>query len=125
MDMCLFLLVPFWVVHRFFPRLRFDYLYTPVIAYFIGWFCVGINSSILSCFAITWFSQWWLRTCYPRCQWFVKYSYILGAAPDGGTKVIVFILSFAVQGASGTSHLFPQWWGTNANRNYDHCAVTA
>lgn len=29
----LFVPIPFWVAHRFWPKLRFDYLYTPVIAY--------------------------------------------------------------------------------------------
>ncbi|KAH9057304.1 OPT oligopeptide transporter protein-domain-containing protein [Lactarius vividus] len=118
----LFVPIPFWLIHRYFPKLRADYLYTPVIAYYIGWLCVGINSSIASYFAIAWLSQWYLRTRYPR--WFAKYNYILGAALDGGTQVMVFILSFAVQGAAGTSHLFPQWWGANQNGNYDHCAVT-
>ncbi|KAG1765012.1 OPT oligopeptide transporter protein-domain-containing protein [Suillus occidentalis] len=117
----LFVPVPFWVVHKFWPRLRADYLYTPIIAYFIGWLCVGINSSILSYFAIAFLSQWWLRTRYP--SWFAKYNYIIGAALDGGTQVMVFILSFAVQGAGGTSHLFPAWWGANQGGNYDHCAM--
>ncbi|KAH9176674.1 OPT oligopeptide transporter protein-domain-containing protein [Lactarius sanguifluus] len=117
----LFVPIPFWTVHRYFPKLRADYLYTPVIAYYIGWLCVGINSSITTYFTIAWLSQWYLRTRYPR--WFAKYNYILGAALDGGTQVMVFILSFAVQGAAGTSHLFPQWWGANQNGNYDRCAV--
>lgn len=111
--------VPFWVVYKFWPKLRTDYLYTPVICYYIGWLCVGINSSILSYFTIAWISQWWLRTRYPK--WFVKYNYIVAAALDGGTQVMVFILSFAVQGASGASHLFPSWWGANQNGNYDRC----
>lgn len=113
--------VPFWLVHKRWPGLRMDYLYTPVICYYIGWLCVGINSSILSYFAIAWFSQWFLRTRYPR--WFAKYNYLLGAALDGGTQVMVFILSFAVFGAAGTSHLFPQWWGANQAGNYDRCAL--
>jgi hypothetical protein len=46
-------------------------------------------------------------------------------ALDGGTQFMVFILSFAVQGAAGTSHLFPQWWGANQGGNYDRCAVTS
>ncbi|KAI0268601.1 OPT oligopeptide transporter [Gloeopeniophorella convolvens] len=117
----LFVPVPFWIIHKFAPKLRMDYLYTPVIAYYIGWLCVGINSSITVYFTIAWFSQWFLRTRYPK--WFAKYNYILGAALDGGTQVMVFILSFAVQGAAGTSHLFPQWWGANQNGNYDRCAV--
>jgi len=113
--------VPFWIMHRFWPKLRADYLYTPVICYYIGWLCVGINSSILSYFSVAFISQWWLRTRYPR--WFAKYNYILAAALDGGTQVMVFILSFAVQGASGDSHLFPQWWGANQAGNYDRCAL--
>ncbi|KIJ61351.1 hypothetical protein HYDPIDRAFT_116119 [Hydnomerulius pinastri MD-312] len=116
----LFVPVPFWLIHRYWPKLRMDYLYTPVIAYFIGWLCVGINSSILSYFTVAFVSQWWLRTRYPR--WFAKYNYIVGAALDGGTQVMVFILSFAVQGAAGTSHLFPNWWGADQGGNYDHCA---
>ena len=90
----LFLPIPFWVVHKYWPKLRADYLYTPVIAYVmgslnghkhahifrsfsIGWLGVGINSSNLSFFAIAFLSQWWLRTRYPR--WFAEYNYIVGA----------------------------------------------
>ena len=29
----LFVPIPFWVIHRFFPKLRADYLITPVIVY--------------------------------------------------------------------------------------------
>ncbi|KAF8647407.1 hypothetical protein AX16_006736 [Volvariella volvacea WC 439] len=96
--------IPFWIIHKLWPKLRADYLYTPVICYYIGWLCVGINSSIFSYFSVAYFSQWWLRTRCPK--WFAKYNYILAAALDGGTQVMVFILSFAVQGASRDSHLF-------------------
>jgi hypothetical protein len=47
------------------------------------------------------------------------------AALDGGTQVMVFILSFAVQGASGNSHLFPQWWGANQNGTGDGICIKA
>jgi len=119
----LFVPVPFWIAYKLWPKLRTDYLYTPVICYFIGWLCVGINSSIFSLFSVAFLSQWWLRTRYPR--WFAKYNYIVAAALDGGTQVMVFILSFAVQGASGNSHLFPQWWGADQGGNYDRCVVAS
>ncbi|KAG1803724.1 OPT oligopeptide transporter protein-domain-containing protein [Suillus plorans] len=112
--------LPFWIIHRYWPRLRMDYYYTPVICAYIGWLCVGINSSILTYFVVAFSSQWWLRTRYPR--WFTKYNYLVGAALDGGTQVMVFILSFAVQGAAGASHLFPAWWGANQGGNYDRCS---
>ncbi|KAG6865789.1 hypothetical protein C0991_011781 [Blastosporella zonata] len=86
----LFVPVPFWIVHRYFPKLRADYLYTPVICYYIGWLCVGINSSITTYFMIAWFSQWWLRTRYPR--WFAKYNYIVAAALDGGTQASLVLI---------------------------------
>ncbi|KAF8136746.1 OPT oligopeptide transporter [Boletus edulis] len=129
--------VPFWLVHRYWPRLRTDYVYTPIVWYglcfrithttpyatsfsaYIGWLCVGINSSVLSFFAVAFLSQWWIRTRYP--DRFQKYNYIVAAALDGGTQVMVFILSFAVQGAAGTAHLFPAWWGANQGGNYDRC----
>ncbi|KAG6376474.1 OPT oligopeptide transporter protein-domain-containing protein [Boletus reticuloceps] len=111
--------VPFWLVHRYWPRFRTDYVYIPIVCAFIGWLCVGINSSSLSLFAVAFLSQWWIRTRYPR--WFQKYNYIVAAALDGGMQVMVFILSFAVQGAAGTAHLFPAWWGANQGGNYDRC----
>ncbi|KAF8275121.1 OPT oligopeptide transporter protein-domain-containing protein, partial [Lactarius quietus] len=109
--------IPFWVIHQFFPKLRADYLN------YLSWLCVGINSPYLVYYAIAVFSQWYLRTRHPK--WFTKYNYILGAALDGGIQVMVFILSFAVQGVAGASHLFLQWWGTNQGGNYNRCAVTS
>ncbi|KAF8120919.1 OPT oligopeptide transporter protein-domain-containing protein [Boletus edulis] len=111
--------VPFWLVHRYWPKLRADYLFIPIICQAVGWLGGGINSMVASYFMIAFASQWWIRTRYP--SWFQKYNYLVGAALDGGTQVMVFILSFAVEGAAGTSHLFPAWWGANQGRNYDRC----
>lgn len=111
--------LPFWIIHRYRPRLRMDYYYTPIICTYVGWLCVGINSSVLSYYVVGIFSQWWVRTRHPR--WFAKYNYLVAAALDGGTQVMVFILSFAVEGATGQSHLFPEWWGANQGGNYDRC----
>ncbi|KAF8120920.1 OPT oligopeptide transporter protein-domain-containing protein [Boletus edulis] len=111
--------VPFWLVHRYWPKLRADYLYIPVICQLIGWLSGGITSMVLSFFAVALASQWWIRTRHPR--WFQKYNYLVGAALDGGTQVMVFILSFAVNGLAGKAHLFPAWWGANHDGNYDHC----
>ena len=53
-------------------------------------------------------AQWWARTRRPG--WFKKYNYLLSAALDGGAQVILFILSFAVFGASGNAVDFPYWY---------------
>lgn len=52
---------------------------------------------------------------------------ILSAALDGGTQVLVFVLTFAVDGGSGNAVAFPAWAGNNyagaSYVNYDYCAV--
>jgi hypothetical protein len=88
-----FIPLPFYFIHKYAPKLRFDYLNTAMITYYIGWLCVGINSSSLSYFAVGITSQFYLRKYRPN--WFIKYNYILSAALDGGMQVMVFILTFA------------------------------
>lgn len=43
-----------------------------------------------SCVVIGFASQWWARTRRPR--WFKSRNYLLSAALDGGSQVILFIL---------------------------------
>jgi len=101
--------IPFYIGHRLFPKLGLDNFNTAII---MQWSCclsVGINTQVNAAMAIGIFSQWWVRTRYPR--WFTKYNYILSGALDGGTQVISFFLNFALFGAAGTAYAFPTWWG--------------
>jgi hypothetical protein len=79
--------------------LQLDYWNTAIIASFIGLLNNGINSVTTPWFVIGFISQFWARRY--RANWFIKYNYILSAAMDGGTQVLMFILSFAVFGSSG------------------------
>ncbi|KAJ7822327.1 OPT oligopeptide transporter protein-domain-containing protein [Mycena olivaceomarginata] len=83
------------------------YLNLPIILLYIGWLPYSVNGQWTSCMIIGVYSQWWLRTRRPK--WFAKYNYILSAALDGGSQVILFILSFAVFSASGKAIMFPSW----------------
>ena len=65
----------------------------------------GVNSTLLSSILVGLASQLWLRRYHPG--WYRKYNYILGGALDGGAQIMIFILSFAVFGASGVSRPFP------------------
>lgn len=95
---------------------------TSVLIYYCSYLCVGINSSIMSFFIVGFASQWYLRRYHPNI--FVKYNYLVSAALDGGTSIIVFIMSFAIFGAAGKSVAFPSYWGNNADGNYDLCLYT-
>lgn len=114
--------LPFWLLHRFYPRLGADRINTSIIATWIGWLSVGINSSLMPYFVFGVFSQYYLRKY--RAVWFARYNLIVTAAIGGGVQIIVFILTFAVFGGSGEAHNFPEWWGNNLSGNVDRCLFT-
>jgi len=115
--------VPFWLAYRYTKIELFRYLNCSLILWYMGWLFVGTNASITMYFAIGIGAQWWLRRNHP--EYFVKYNYLTSAALDGGTQVMVFILSFAVFGGSGNAVEFPLWAGNNGgfayNKNVDYC----
>ncbi|KAA1085028.1 hypothetical protein PGTUg99_003152 [Puccinia graminis f. sp. tritici] len=53
-------------------------------------------------------SQFWARKYRPR--WFTKYNYILSAALDGGTELVVFFLAMIFQGGGGKKINFPTYF---------------
>ncbi|KAG9691583.1 OPT superfamily oligopeptide transporter, partial [Aureobasidium melanogenum] len=115
--------VPFWLAYRYTKHPVFKYLNMSIILWYMGWLFVGINASITMFFVVGFISQWFVRRRYPEL--FVKYNYIVSAALDGGTQVLVFILTFAVFGGSGKARPFPTWAGNpdTTLHNLDYCMV--
>ncbi|KAL4916766.1 OPT oligopeptide transporter protein-domain-containing protein [Aspergillus aurantiobrunneus] len=107
-----------WALIRLIPRIRHWPLNTAIIVSFAGQTYFGSTSWVWSSIAVGVFSQFWLRRRMPKI--YNEYNYLIGAALDGGSQLIIFILSFAVLGASGTERPFPSWWG-NPEGNPDHC----
>ncbi|THH01076.1 hypothetical protein EW026_g1569 [Hermanssonia centrifuga] len=91
----------------------------PIIYSYSANMSVGTNSTVVSTIIVGIVSQVWLRRYHPG--WYKKYNYILGGALDGGAQVMIFILSFAVFGASGAARPFPAWAGNPATGNVDYC----
>ena len=105
--------VPFWLLYKFSPsgsRLQraAHFIHTPIVALYVGYLPYSVNGQWWSCLVIGLASQWWARTHRPK--WFRKYNYLTSAALDGGSQIILFILSFAVFGASGNAVDFPYWF---------------
>ncbi|VDC07714.1 unnamed protein product [Peniophora sp. CBMAI 1063] len=124
-----FIPIPFWLASRFgkpgsLIKRTGDFVHTSVILLYIGYLPYSVNGQWWSCFVIGLASQWWARQYRPK--WFKKYNYLTSAALDGGSQVIIFILSFAVFGASGKAVDFPYWWGNPdpAVLSVDRCAPT-
>lgn len=107
-----------WGLIKLFPRLEKWPINTAIIISYAGLKYYGNTSWLWSSIAVGVFSQVWLRRRLPGI--YNKYNYLIGAALDGGSQIIIFIFSFAVFGASGQSHPFPTWWGNPAG-NPDHC----
>ena len=107
-----------WSMVRFFPSTKKWPINTALIVSYAGSYYYGNTSWITSCIVVGVFSQIWLRRRHPNL--YNRYNYLIGAAMDGGSQIVIFILSFAVFGASGQSHPFPTWWG-NPSGNPDHC----
>ncbi|KAJ8516828.1 hypothetical protein ONZ45_g5896 [Pleurotus djamor] len=110
-----------WLISRRWPKIgpiQVDNIMLPIIYMYSAWMSVGVNSTITSSIIVGLVSQLWLRRYHPG--WYRKYNYILGAL-DGGAQIMIFILSFAVFGASGAERPFPNWAGNPAQGNVDYC----
>ncbi|KAF9255108.1 OPT oligopeptide transporter [Marasmius fiardii PR-910] len=110
--------IPFWIAHKYWPKVGFNLVFTPILVAELGYLSVGINSSVFTTFLLAVFSQYYLRKY--RATWFRKYNFLMSAALDGGTSVMVFIYTFAVGGGSGTVRPFPTW-ALNPTGNPDYC----
>ncbi|TFK71693.1 oligopeptide transporter [Pluteus cervinus] len=111
-----------WLIWKRWPKigpLKVDSINLPVIYLYSSWMAFGMNSYVTSSIIVGLVSQLWLRRRHPG--WYKKYNYVLGGALDGGAQVMIFILSFAVFGASGRSRPFPTWAGNPAKGNVDYC----
>ncbi|KAL0571466.1 hypothetical protein V5O48_010502 [Marasmius crinis-equi] len=64
--------IPFWLLHRWFPKFGFQHVFTPILVAELGYLAVGINSSIFTTFCLAVFSQYYLRKY--RATWFRKYK---------------------------------------------------
>lgn len=97
--------LPLWIANRYYPHRAFRVINTSIILWQMGFLFVGINAALTMFYALGFFAQYYLRRRRPEL--FLKYNYIVSAALDGGTQVMVFILTFAVFGGSGKARPFP------------------
>ncbi|KAI8968690.1 OPT oligopeptide transporter protein-domain-containing protein [Trametes punicea] len=106
-----------WIIAKWptIKGMRTESIILPIIYQYAQWMSSGTNSPVMSGIIVGLVSQLWLRKYHPG--WYKKYNFILGGALDGGAQVMIFILSFAVFGASGTPKPFPAWWGNPAQGN--------
>ncbi|KAF8888442.1 OPT oligopeptide transporter protein-domain-containing protein [Gymnopilus junonius] len=89
--------IPFWLLHRKYPKVGFNFVFTPILVAELGFLSVGINSSIFSSFMLAIFSQYYLRNAFADIALLGSVNTIsYERALDGGTSVMIFVYTFAV-----------------------------
>ncbi|KAJ3061784.1 hypothetical protein HDU98_002331, partial [Podochytrium sp. JEL0797] len=99
--------LPFFYLHKAFPKLHFDYINWAILPWFFGYLSVGTNSSILTAMSIGVFTQFYMRKY--QAALFNKYQYLTSAALDAGTQFCVFFVTLFIQGAIYKQIEFPNW----------------
>ncbi|KAI7888024.1 OPT family small oligopeptide transporter [Mucor mucedo] len=118
----LFLPVPFWLLHKKFPKAGFHYVNTPMVLIGLAGFMPGGSSSFITVSIITIFvSQYYVKRRHSK--WYAKHNYLMSAALDSGTSLMAFFVSLVFYGAaSGKVYNFPNWWGNDNESIYmDQC----
>ena len=118
-----FLPVPGWLLHKKFPNAGFNFFSIPMVLAGLV-IMPGTNTSWITCAVIiTFISQYYIKRRHS--VWFAKHNYLISAALDSGTSLMVFFVSMALYGgASGVSYNFPTWWGNRADAPYmDQCCL--
>lgn len=107
--------VPFWALHKAFPRARFDLISIPVITAGASIVPQYPANTIMTTFIVSMLSQFYARKYHPA--WFVKYNYVISSALDSGTAINI-VFAFIATGVKNTP--FPNWWGNDAV-DTEHC----
>ncbi|SCV67642.1 BQ2448_5253 [Microbotryum intermedium] len=108
--------LPFYIGHRFWPKLRLNQVVTPEMCRCLGYLSVGINSSVTVSVMLAIAAQFYLRRRRPT--FFRKYNYLMAAALDGGTDFMIFVSTFTINGGAGKQYTFPHW-ALNPKDHYD------
>ncbi|KAL0143439.1 OPT oligopeptide transporter protein-domain-containing protein [Mucor lusitanicus] len=106
-----------------FPNAGFDKFNIPMILTGLC-FMPGTNTSwVTVSFVLILIFQGYIKKRYST--WFARHTYLISAALDSGTSLMVFFVSMALQGGvNGITYDFPIWWGNRADADYmDQCCL--
>ncbi|KAF0420508.1 opt family small oligopeptide transporter [Gigaspora margarita] len=112
-----FLPIPFYLLHRKFPKARFNLVNIPVIFNGLTTFPGPAANFLITGFVVSFSSQFYAFRY--KHKWWEKYNYVMSAAFDAGTQTmtIVVYICFTVIGQVQ----FPTWWGNDPTTQSEHC----
>ncbi|CAK5275079.1 unnamed protein product [Mycena citricolor] len=99
-----------WLLHRRFPKARFDLWNVPIFASTMENFYGYLSNYVLTWFILGAINHLYLKKY--KYQMWKTYAYIAGAAADTGYNLNMLILFIAFSAVKVTPA--PKWWGNNA-----------
>ncbi|CAG8674811.1 21086_t:CDS:10, partial [Racocetra persica] len=101
-----FLPIPFYFLHKRFPKSKFNLINMPIILQGLCGLVTGYPNFIVSGFIAGFISQFYTRRY--RKGWWMKYNYVMAAAFDSGAQIMTMVQ-------------FPTWWGNDPSTQNEHC----
>ncbi|CAG8654930.1 14982_t:CDS:10 [Dentiscutata erythropus] len=112
-----FLPIPFYLLHRKFPRAKFNFVNTPVILNGLATIPESIPNFIITGFIVSFLSQFYAFRY--KNKWWKKNNYVLSAAFDSGAQIMTMVLFICFTGIAQVQ--FPAWWGNDPSSQGEHC----
>ncbi|CAG8615839.1 7538_t:CDS:10, partial [Acaulospora morrowiae] len=109
--------VPFYLLHRRFPKSRFDLVNVPIICGGLGLLPGTYTNFIITGLIASFLSQFWAYRY--RNKWWKKYNYVLSGAFDSATQIATMVIFFFLNGVVRIP--FPKWWGNDTASQGERC----
>ncbi|CAG8758232.1 9793_t:CDS:10 [Dentiscutata erythropus] len=106
-----FLPIPFYLLHRKFPKAKFNLVNTPVILFGLTVFPETYPNFIITGLIASFLSQFY--------AWWKKYNYVMSAAFDSGAQIMTMVAFVCFSGVVKVQ--FPTWWGNDPSTQSEHC----
>ncbi|CAG8770942.1 32591_t:CDS:10 [Gigaspora margarita] len=108
-----FLPIPFYLLHRKFPKAKFNLVNTPVILYGLTRFPGTVPNFMITGFITSFLSQFY------AFRYKNKYNYVMSAAFDSGAQIMTMVAFLCLSGIIRVP--FPTWWGNDPSTQSEHC----
>ncbi|CAG8570722.1 22811_t:CDS:10 [Cetraspora pellucida] len=109
--------IPFYLLHRKYPKARFDLVNIPLICYGLGVIPGTYTNFITTGFIASFLSQYYAYR-YKTRLW-TKYNYVLSAAFDSAAQIATMTIFFCLNGV--VKMPFPEWWGNDRISQGERC----
>ncbi|CAG8481538.1 13434_t:CDS:10 [Dentiscutata heterogama] len=112
-----FLPIPFYLLHRKFPKPKFNFVNIPIIFFGLSAFPQTYPNFIITGFIAGSLSQFYAFRY--KHMWWKKYNYVMSAAFDSGAQIMTMIAFICLNGIVKVQ--FPTWWGNDPSTQSEHC----